>query len=74
MVPDKGIELIKGEKLILDTSSALGSSERVSITYTSLWQEVEIGTHILVDDGLIDLESLILSRENLRREFAMAEY
>ncbi|AHF06941.1 pyruvate kinase [Desulfitobacterium metallireducens] len=57
MVPQTGIELIKGASFILDTDiDNLGSLERVGITYTDLWQEVNPGTHILLDDGLIDLE------------------
>lgn len=57
MVPESGVELKNGATLILDTDiQSLGSSERVGITYTELWQEVIPGTHILLDDGLIDLE------------------
>lgn len=57
MVPENGVELQNGKTLILDTDiKSLGSTQRVGITYTNLWQEVKPGTHILLDDGLIDLE------------------
>lgn len=57
MVPESGVKLNKGASLILDTDiKNVGSVERVGITYTDLWQEVVPGTHILLDDGLIDLE------------------
>lgn len=57
MVPESGVELKKGAFITLDTDIAsLGTLERVGITYTNLWQEVTLGTHILLDDGLIDLE------------------
>lgn len=57
MVPETGLELKKGTTLTLDTDiDTLGSLERVGITYTNLWQEVSPGTHLLLDDGLIDLQ------------------
>lgn len=74
IVPEKGIELVKGAKFILDTSRELGSSERVSISYASLWQEVKTGTHILVDDGLIDLEVIHIAEEKSKPESAMAVF
>ena len=40
----------------LDNKEEIGSSERVFITYMDLWREVIPGTHILLDDGLMDLE------------------
>lgn len=56
MVPESGVKLSKGNPFILDTQiERIGSEERVGITYTDLWQEVAPGTHILLDDGLIDL-------------------
>lgn len=65
MVPDQGIQLKSEATFILDTDlQTLGSSERVGITYHELWREVKSGTHILLDDGLIDLrvESIEESR------------
>lgn len=57
MVPQQGIELKSEAEFILDTDlENLGSAERVGITYSQLWEEVSAGTHILLDDGLLDLE------------------
>jgi pyruvate kinase len=57
MVPESGITLKKGASFILDTEiERIGSIDRVGITYTDLWQEVTPESHILLDDGLIDLE------------------
>lgn len=57
MVPEQGIQLISESHFILDTDlKALGSQERVGISYLELWREVKPGTHILLDDGLIDLQ------------------
>jgi len=56
LVPDVGINLENGQTFILDNDESLGSSERVFVTYDNLWREVHLGTHILLDDGLMDLE------------------
>lgn len=56
LVPDGGVILENGRQLILDNIDQIGSSERVYVTYENLWQEVFPGTHILLDDGLMDLE------------------
>ncbi len=40
---------------ILTTDEVEGDSEKVSVTYSNLPQELEIGTRILIDDGLIEL-------------------
>lgn len=56
LVPDGGVTLENGRQFILDNVDRLGSSERVYVTYENLWREVFPGTHILLDDGLMDLE------------------
>ena len=62
MVPDEGITLINNSEFVLDTDSALGDEKRVGITYLDLWKQVRSGSHILIDDGQIDLE--VISSEN----------
>lgn len=56
MVPEEGITLENGSEFILDTDLGIGDQKRVGITYTDLWKQVSLGTHILIDDGQIDLE------------------
>ncbi len=56
MVPEEGVVLTPGASFTLDTSEETGSPKRVGITYADLWKEVSSGTHLLLDDGLIDLE------------------
>ena len=56
LVPEEGILLKNGAKFTLDQDVTSGTEERVGITYAKLWQEVEPGQHILVDDGLLELE------------------
>ncbi|KJR45723.1 Pyruvate kinase [Desulfosporosinus sp. I2] len=55
-VPEGGITLENGTEFSLDTDLSLGDQHRVGITYTDLWRKISQGTHILIDDGQIDLE------------------
>ncbi|GAB6153268.1 pyruvate kinase [Desulfosporosinus burensis] len=65
MVPEKGIILNNGAVFILDTNLAMGSPKRVGITYKELWQDVIPGTHILIDDGQLDLEVTSVQKEEI---------
>lgn len=59
MVPDQGIQLINGNRFILDNQvDQIGNETRVGISYPNLWKEVNPSTHILIDDGQLDLEVL----------------
>ncbi len=48
-------ELTRGQKFVLTTEEVIGNSERVSITYKNLKNDVSVGTTILIDDGLIEM-------------------
>ena len=48
--------LIPGENFSLHTADKLGNATGVSITYKKLFEEVQQGTPILLDDGAIELE------------------
>lgn len=52
---DKAL-LIQGTEFILTTEDILGTDERVSVTYKGITKDVELGTTILLDDGLIELK------------------
>ncbi|AET68721.1 pyruvate kinase [Desulfosporosinus orientis DSM 765] len=64
--PDEGIILKNGAEFILDTDLSLGNQERVGITYTDLWRKVKPGSHILIDDGQLDLEVTSVEKETIR--------
>ena len=49
------VTLAEGSTFTLTTQDVPGDSERVSVTYANLHNEVEVGTRILIDDGLIQL-------------------
>lgn len=48
-------ELISGQKFILTTDEVLGNQEKVTITYKNLKDDIDVGTTILIDDGLIEM-------------------
>lgn len=52
----KKVVLDAGQPFTLTTEVIVGDANRVSITYDGLVEDVEIGKHILIDDGLIELE------------------
>lgn len=57
MVPEAGVELVDDCGYVLDTNlKQEGDQERVGITYSNLWHEVNPGVHVLIDDGQLDLE------------------
>ncbi|MCU6763230.1 Pyruvate kinase [uncultured Roseburia sp.] len=49
-------ELKAGQKLVLTTEEILGSAEKVAISYKDLYKDVHVGSRILIDDGLIEME------------------
>lgn len=48
-------ELVNGQKFILTTDEVLGNQEKVTITYKNLKDDIDVGTTILIDDGLIEM-------------------
>lgn len=49
------VHLIKGDQVIISMEEVSGNAERFSVSYDELINDVEIGGHILLDDGLVDL-------------------
>ena len=58
---DGKTELKTGQTFTLTTKEVEGTNEIVSITYKNLPKDIEVGTHILIDDGLIEMEVTELS-------------
>ena len=50
------IELADGDAFTLTTREVEGDAHQVSVTYANLHQELKPGCHVLIDDGLVDLE------------------
>lgn len=49
------VMLEAGQTFTLTTRTVVGDEHQVSISYKNLPQDVEVGTHILIDDGLIEM-------------------
>lgn len=49
------VELVQDEFITLTTEEILGDKNRISITYKELPEDVQVGSTILIDDGLIGL-------------------
>jgi pyruvate kinase len=49
-------ELVTGNTVIISTEKVLGTDKKFSVTYEQLIDDVHIGSKILIDDGLIELE------------------
>ncbi|HHU71412.1 MAG TPA: pyruvate kinase [Clostridiales bacterium] len=52
---DAKIELVDGSTFTLTTRDIEGDENQVSISYDNLVYDVEVGTTILIDDGLIEM-------------------
>ncbi|MED4392930.1 pyruvate kinase [Priestia aryabhattai] len=52
------IELEEGAEIIVSMTEVVGTTEKFSITYPGLIDDVHVGSKILLDDGLIGLEVL----------------
>ncbi|WP_227396646.1 pyruvate kinase [Jeotgalibacillus aurantiacus] len=52
------IELVAGNEIIVSMKEVVGTTEKFSITYSDLVNDVTTGSKILLDDGLIGLEVL----------------
>lgn len=48
-------ELVQDETIVLTTEEVIGDSRRISVTYKNLPRDVQVGSTILIDDGLIGL-------------------
>ncbi|WP_096202707.1 pyruvate kinase [Bacillus sp. FJAT-45350] len=60
------IELQQGEELIISMEEVIGDKERISVTYPGLVNDVQVGSKILLDDGLIGLEVIEIEDKQLR--------
>ena len=59
------LQLKAGDELDLTTTECEGTVSRIFINYPGLPQDVAEGSHILIDDGLIDLEVLTVQDSDI---------
>ncbi|MCG7338465.1 pyruvate kinase [Staphylococcus sp. ACRSN] len=61
---DGAIELVKGSEVIVSMTEVEGTPEKFSVTYDNLINDVEEGSYILLDDGLIELQVKKIDKAN----------
>ncbi|MBP3038782.1 pyruvate kinase [Bacillaceae bacterium Marseille-Q3522] len=57
------IELETGKNVIVSMNEVEGTTDKFSVTYTGLIDDVQVGAKILLDDGLIALEVTKIDKE-----------
>ncbi len=50
------VELVSGQRFILTTEEMMGTAEKAAISYKNLTNDISVGTTILIDDGLIEMQ------------------
>lgn len=60
------ITIKKGQTLRISMSEVLGNSEKISVNFPGLYDDVSIGNHIKIDDGKLDLE--VIDKDEKNRE------
>lgn len=60
------VELKTGQEFVLTVEEVTGTSERASISYKNLKNDISVGTKILIDDGLIEMSVKEISGEEIR--------
>ena len=58
------VSLVSGETVRISMTEVEGTKEKFSISYEGLINDVVVGNHILLDDGLVDLEVTDLDTAN----------
>ncbi len=66
LVDHKKVTLVDGEEFILTVDEILGDSSKVYINYEKLIDDIEVGNHILIDDGLIELKVISIQNKNIK--------
>ena len=58
------IELEKGKEVIVSMTEVEGTPEKFSVTYDNLINDVQVGSYILLDDGLVELQVKDIDHDN----------
>ena len=60
---DGRADIEKGQTVYISMDEVEGTAERFSVSYSGLIDDVEVGSKILIDDGLIELEVVNIDKE-----------
>lgn len=58
-------ELVAGQTFTLTTEEIPGTAEKATISYKDLKNDVFVGTHLLIDDGLIEMQVESIQGEDI---------
>lgn len=72
--PEIRVGLIENDKVLIEKDhqfnismkEVLGNHEKISVTHTKLYDDVKIGDHIKIDDGILDLE--VVNKDEEKKE------
>ncbi len=59
------VELVAGQTFTLTTDEILGNSEIAAISYKNLKNDIEVGSTILIDDGLIEMKVEEITKKDI---------
>ncbi|HAK05241.1 MAG TPA: pyruvate kinase [Firmicutes bacterium] len=66
LLENDAIDIPKGHTLTISMEPVLGNLERISVTYSGLFDDVKLGDHLKIDDGNLDFE--IIKKNHQTRE------
>jgi len=66
-LPEKGISIKRGDKVIL-TTEKLASPKKITVTYSQMHDDVKAGERILIADGLFELKVLSVNGKDISCE------
>ena len=65
---NKSVELKTGQFFTLTTKDIMGDETKCSITYKNLYKDIMLGSHILIDDGLIEMKVIEIVNKDIKCE------
>ncbi|MCE5295001.1 MAG: pyruvate kinase [Chlamydiales bacterium] len=68
-VPKEGIEVQPGQKLWLVKDASIGTTERIPVLPAFVLEKLEVGTHLLIDNGYIQANIVDTSADGVQIEF-----
>jgi len=67
-VEGNGVELVQGEKIVIQKEKILGTKERISSSYASLTHDLNVGDGVLIDDGNLELKVVSKGKDEVTCE------
>jgi pyruvate kinase len=67
-VENNGVDLVKGQKLIITTEKVIGNAERIYTSYLAMPRDVNPGDAIMIDDGNLELKVIEIKNNEIITE------